>query len=277
MHTVEVPAGTIAYTDQGEGPPVVLLHGILMNHTVWDAALPRFADGFRIIRPDLPFGAHHIPLRPDADLSLRGLGQLLADFLEALDLHAVTLVHSDWGGGLFLTAYGLDNRVGRLVICPCEAFSNFPPGLPGKVSALAARIPGGLALGVRQLRVGWLRRSRLMLGQMAKHGVSDDLIRAWTEPGIRDPRVLRDLRKYATTAFDPARLIAGTEALARFTGDALVMWAPENRVMPPGHGHRLAELIPNARLREVPDAYVLTMLDQPATVAAELSTFLRAG
>jgi pimeloyl-ACP methyl ester carboxylesterase len=276
MRTVDIPAGTIAYTDDGQGPPVVLLHGVLMNHTVWDAVLPRLAGGFRVIRPDLPLGAHPVPLRPGADLSLRGLGQLLADFLDALDLHAVTLVHSDWGGGLFLTAYGLDKRVGRLVICPCEAFGNFPPGWPGKVSALAARMPGGLALGVRQLRVGWLRRSPLMLGQMAKHGVSDELIRAWTEPGIRDPRVLRDLRKYATTTFGPARLIAGTEALATFTGDALVLWAPENRVMPPEHGHRLAELIPNARLREVPDAYVLTMLDQPATVAAELNAFLGA-
>jgi pimeloyl-ACP methyl ester carboxylesterase len=276
MRTVDIPAGTIAYTDDGQGPPVVLLHGVLMNHTVWDAVLPRLAGGFRVIRPDLPFGAHPVPLRPGTDLSLRGLGQLLADFLDALDLHAVTLVHSDWGGGLFLTAYGLDKRVGRLVICPCEAFGNFPPGWPGKVSALAARMPGGLALGVRQLRVGWLRRSPLMLGQMAKHGVSDELIRAWTEPGIRDPRVLRDLRKYATTTFDPARLIADTEALATFTGDALVLWAPENRVMPPEHGHRLAELIPNARLREIPDAYVLTMLDQPATVAAELNAFLGA-
>lgn len=274
MPAAELPAGTIAYTDQGHGPPVVLLHGPFMNHTVWDAVLPHLAGGYRIIRPDLPLGAHPIPMRPEADLSLRGLVQLLADFLDALDLHEVTLVHSDWGGGLFLTAHGLDQRVARLVICPCEAFGNFPPGLAGKFSVLVARIPGGLSLGVRQLRVGWLRRSPLMLGQMAKHGVSDQLIRAWTEPGIRDPRVLRDFRKYATSTFDRARLVAGTTALSRFTGDALVLWAPENRINPPEHGRRLAEVIPAARLRQIPDAYALIMLDQPTVTAAELNTFL---
>jgi|GEM_PF-3806171 len=51
---------------------------------------------------------------------MRGMNQLVADFLAALELRDVTLVHSDWGGRLFLTAYGLDERVGRLIVLPCE-------------------------------------------------------------------------------------------------------------------------------------------------------------
>ena len=44
------------------------------------------------------------------------------------------LVTIDWGGSLFLTAEGRDERVARQVICPAEAYDNFPPGLPGKVA-----------------------------------------------------------------------------------------------------------------------------------------------
>lgn len=128
MPTVDVTAGSIAYTAQGEGAPVVLLHGLLMNNTQWDTVIPSLPDGFRYIRPDLPLGSHRIPLHPDADLTLRGLGQLIADFLEALDLHEVTLVHTDWGGGPFLTAYGLDTRVARLIVCLVRSVRQLPAG-----------------------------------------------------------------------------------------------------------------------------------------------------
>ncbi|MER7015829.1 alpha/beta hydrolase [Saccharopolyspora sp. NPDC000359] len=232
--------------------------------------------GFRYLRPVLPLGAHRKPMNADADLSLAGQVRLVADFLEALNLDAVTLVHSDWGGALFLTARGLDQRVARQVFLPCEAFDNFPPGLPGKMSALAARVPGGLQFAAHQLRVGWLRRLPVLFGQMARRPVPDELVRCWTEPLLRDPRVRRDLTAYCRTRFDKAGLIRDTEALSRFHGEVLVLWSPDNRVMPPSHGRRLAALIPNARYAEVPGAYVLSMLDNPEAVARELGTFLRA-
>jgi len=65
-----------------------------------------------------------------------------------------------------------------------------------------------------------------------------------------------------------------TEALRTFHGEALVLWAPDNRVMPPEHGPRLAALLPAGRLVELPGCYVLSMLDDPAAVAAEMGAFL---
>jgi len=175
---------------------------------------------------------------------------------------------------LFLTAHGLDERVARMVILPCEAFDNFPPGLPGRMAALAARLPGGIALAARQLRVAWLRRSPLLLGQMAKYPLPDAIVRSWTEGAIRDAAVRRDLRAYARGRFVADQLIADTEALAGFTGDVLVLWSPENKPMPPDHARALASILPSARVAEVPDAYVLSMLDQPARVADEMCGFL---
>jgi pimeloyl-ACP methyl ester carboxylesterase len=276
LRSIEVPAGVIEYAEAGSGPPVVLLHGLLMDHALWDRVLPLLPEGFRYIRPVLPLGAHRRAMNPGADLTLPGQVRLVADLLDALDLENVTLVHADWGGALFLTARGLDHRVARQVILPCEAFGNFPPGLPGKMVALAARLPAGIQLAARQLRIGWLRRLPLLYGQMARRPVPGELIRRWTEPVLADPGIRRDLLAYCRGPFDKAALIADTEALRRFHGDVLVLWSPDNKVMPPAHGRRLAALIPRARYAEIPGAYVLCMLDEPGAVAREIGTFLTA-
>ncbi|UGT43679.1 alpha/beta hydrolase [Nocardia yamanashiensis] len=274
MPRIDLPAGPIHYKDQGQGPVVVLLHGLLMNHTVWDEVLPLLPEGFRYVLPDLPLGAHPEPMREDADLSMRGLNRLIADFLAALDLTAVTLVHSDWGGALFLTAYGMDERVANLIVLPCEAFGNFPPGLPGKTAIVAARLPGGIALALRQLRIPFLRNSPLMFGWMAKRPLSDELVRGWTEPGLRDKRIRRDLLSYTHSRFRKPELVANTEALRDFSGNALVLWSSAGKVMPREHGRRLAALLPKSTLVELDDAYVLSMLDRPAAVAAAMGEFL---
>ncbi len=276
MRIAEVPAGVVQYDETGSGPPVVLLHGLMMDHALWDRVLPLLPEGFRYIRPVLPLGAHRRAMNPGTDLTLPGQVQLVADLLDALQLENVTLVHSDWGGALFLTARGLDHRLARQVILPCEAFDNFPPGLPGKMVTLAARLPGGVRLAARQLRTGWLRRLPMLYGQMARKPVPGELIRRWTEPVLSDPGIRRDLLAYCRGSFDKAALTRDTEALRRFQGDVLVLWSPDNRVMPAAHGHRLAALMPRARYAEIPGAYVLSMLDQPEAVAREMGTFLTA-
>ena len=180
MKFVDVTAGTIEYREEGDptGPPVVLLHGLLMNDAQWNLALPHLPPEFRYLLPVLPMGGHRIPMRDDADLTLPGMVNIVGDFLDALELTDVTLVVSDWGGPLFLTDIGRDKRVARLVICPSEAFDNFPPGFPGKVAWLASRTTGTVSLAMRQLKIGWLRRQWFMFGQMAKMPVPQNIVDA---------------------------------------------------------------------------------------------------
>ena len=70
-------------------------------------------------------------------------------------------------------------------------------------------------------------------------------------------------------------MLAAAEHLRHFDRPALVIWAPEDRVMPPEHGRRLAKLLPNARLIEIPDSYTLIPEDQPGELANAIRQFIR--
>jgi pimeloyl-ACP methyl ester carboxylesterase len=274
MKSIDVAAGTLEYRDEGDpaGAPVVFLHGLLMNENVWDAVVPLLPAGFRYLRPVLPLGGHRLPMHADADLTMPGMVGIVADFLDGLDLTDVTLVVTDWGGPLFLTDMGRDKRVARMVICPSEAFENFPPGFPGKVTWLASRTPWTVATAMRLLRIGRLRRQYLMFGMMARKRIPQHLVDAWVDAGLRDKRIRVDLIKYTRTKFVDAELTRATNRLKDFHGDVLVLWS-HNPVMPDVHATRLADLTAG-ELRYVDDANVLIMLDQPERTAQAIAGFL---
>src|SRR3954471_24468199 len=96
MAQVELAAGTIEYSDTGgDGAVVVLIGGLAIGPSLWDGVVAELRDEFRVIVPTLPWGAHRIPMRPDADLTMRGHARIVGDFLDALDLRDVTLVEND--------------------------------------------------------------------------------------------------------------------------------------------------------------------------------------
>ena len=125
----------------GEGPPIVFVHGALVNANLWRKVVPRL-DGFTRVTLDLPLGSHLEPMPKDADLRPPALADLIADSLEALELTDVTLVGNDTGGGLCqIVATRRPERIGALVLTSCDAFDNFPPRF-FRIVLAPARIPG---------------------------------------------------------------------------------------------------------------------------------------
>ena len=213
-------------------------------------------------------------MRPDADLSLRGMGRILAEFLERLELSEVTLCFNDWCGAQVMIADGLMDRVGRLVLVSCEAYDNYPPGLAGHAAWLSCKLPGGLSLMRQVLLRKRLRQLPFVFGQMSKRGIPDELMRDWLEP-LRRPEIRRDMRRYAGAAMAGRHdLAAATSALPTFTRPVLVVWDTEGPMMPNEHGRRLAEAFPDSRLVELPDCYTLIPEDRPLELAQTIREFV---
>jgi pimeloyl-ACP methyl ester carboxylesterase len=272
---VELPAGLLEYRDTGgDGPVLVLLHGLVMDGSVWDAVLAELGDAFRCILPTLPLGSHRRPMAAGADLSLRGMGRIVADLLTALELHDVTLVFNDWGGAQTMIADGLMERVGRLVLTPCEAYENYPPGLAGKAAGTSARLPGGVTM-TRLMLVSPLRRLPMVYGQMSRRGVPLEQMRRWVEP-LKRREIRRDLAAYAGDWRRGRRdMLAATSSLGMFTRPVLVVWSSDGRMMPPAHGPRLAAAFPDSRLVELSQCATLMPVDQPVRLAGAVREFLR--
>ena len=273
MPAIELSAGTIDYLDTGgDGPVVVPVHGVMMDATVWDQVVADLRADHRCVVPTLPLGAHRRPMRPGADLSMGGQAELLAELIERLDLDDPTVVVNDWGGPL-VTAVRHPDLVARLVVTPCEAFDNMPPGLPGRFAELAGRMPGGIFMAVQALRVPALRRLPTTFGPMAAAPIPGDLAAGWIEAARHQRGVRRDVETYIRTT-DHDVLEAIVDDLAALDIPALVAWTTDGRVMPADHGARLAELLPHGHFAEIPDACVLVQLDQPGTVAAMIRRFI---
>ena len=278
MSEIELSAGTIDYEDTGgDGPVLVMLHGLMMDASLWDGPIAELRAGYRCVAPTLPLGAHRRAMHADADLSLPGIARLVAEFLDRLDLSDVTLVGNDTGGALvqLLMRDGAE-RVGRVVLASCDAFDNFPPGLTGKTLVLTGRLsPAMFGLFMQQMRLKLVRRLPFAFGWLTKRG--DAATARWMRPVMKQAEIRRDaVRVLRSVAAHPTLLLEAAESLPSFSRPALVVWASGDRVMPPEHGRRLAGLLPLGQLAEVEDSYTLIPLDQPARLAQLIREFTRA-
>jgi pimeloyl-ACP methyl ester carboxylesterase len=275
---ITLSAGTIDYLDTGgNGPVIVLLHGLLMDASLWDDVIGELSADYRVVAPTLPLGAHRRPLQANADLSLHGISNMVAEFLDKLDLQDVTLVGNDTGGAIVqLLAADDSPRIGRIVLASCDAFDNYPPGLTGKTLVLTGKLPPALfGIFMQQMRLRSVRRLPLAFGWLTKRG--DAATAGWMKPILQDPAIRRDtVRVLRAIVAEPRLLLDTAGRLTDFDRPALIVWAENDRVMPPDHGRRLAALLPSARLVEIPDSYTLLPLDQPARLARAIQEFVAA-
>jgi pimeloyl-ACP methyl ester carboxylesterase len=270
--TLQLPQGPVRVSDEGTGPTLVFLHGLLVDGRLWRKVTPLLTDRARCVVPDLPLGSHATAMRPDADLTPPGIAQIVADVLEQLDLHDVTLIGNDTGGAITqLVATRHPERVGRIVLTPCDAFENFPPPMFRPLQWLA-RVPGAMSLVARSMRIDALRRSPMAYGFLAKSRIPDEILDAWLRPSREDRGVARDLAKLLR-GIHPRYTLEAAQRLPEFEGPALIAWAPEDKFFARKYADRLAERLRDVRVVDIPDSYTFVPEDQPARLAELIAEF----
>jgi pimeloyl-ACP methyl ester carboxylesterase len=273
QRTVEVPQGRIAYREIGRGRPIVFVHGVGVNGDLWRHVVPGLAGDYRCIAPDLPLGAHSLPLHENIDLSLPGLARIVADLLEALELDDVTIVANDTGGAIAQWLVGHHaERIGGLVLTSCDAFEKFPP-TPQRYLLLAARMPRLMDLVAWSIRFEAVQRLPTAYGWVTSRPIDAEIMRSYTDPVRTIPGVRRDLASLLR-AVDSRHTHEAAEALPTFDKPALVLWADGDRIFPREHGRRLANLLPRARFELVKDSRTFIPEEQPEALALLVRGFM---
>jgi pimeloyl-ACP methyl ester carboxylesterase len=271
--SVELAGGTIHYREAGEGPPIVFVHGFLANGRLWDRTAAALAAAHRCIVPDWPLGSHPEAMRSGADLTPRGVAAMVSELLATLELDDVTVVGNDSGGAVSqILVTERPERIGRLVLTNCDSFEKFPPGR-FKLMARAARLPGVATLLANSMRFGFMRRSPLAYGALTAGPVDDEILRAFTEPSIRDTGVRRDGIRFFTAA-DPRDTLAAAARLGELEIPVLLAWGAEDPFFTIADARRLEAAISDSMLVEIPGAATFTALDRPAEVAAAIASFV---
>lgn len=248
----------------GDGPPVLFLHGLLVDGSVWDPVVERLP-GHRCLVPELPLGSHTTPFPDRSRLTPHGVANLAADVLEELDLHDVTLVANDTGGALAqLIVTSRPERIGRLILTPCDAFETFPPPL-FKLLFVLGRSAAGLNFGIQPLRFSFGRRLPIAYGKLTKRG-SDELLKRWIAPAMHESRVRKDTAHFIRHSNKSITLDAAAK-LPAFDKPVTIAWPPDDPAFPFSLAERLQRTFPRAELVEVADSLAFVSIDQPDVLA----------
>jgi len=265
--TIVLSGAPLDYRDVGQGRPVVFVHGVYINGTVWDDVVEQLQATHRCIVPTWPLGAHAHEMPAGTDLSIDATARRLPELLEALDLTDAVVVGNDSGGGITLTSLGTGHaglsRIGALVITNCDTFDHFPP--PSfkpvvKLCQLNAAI-GGSVVRFFASAPG----KRMFFKQVCHTKVSDERIDAILGAFRTSARSRRD--GVTVTASMRNQTLDALPALAGLDVPVHVVWGVEDKVFPKGDGEKLAATAKHGSYQPVEGSGAYVMVDQPAVLA----------
>jgi pimeloyl-ACP methyl ester carboxylesterase len=268
-----LPQGRVAYRTAGPAtssrPPVVFVHGLLVDAQLWAPVAERLAaDGIRSYAPTLPLGAHRTPMNPGADLSPAGIAALVRDFISALGLSDVTIVGNDTGGAICQVMLGGDtSRIGAAVLTNCDALGTFPPRAFAPLFR-ALRHPGLVAALAPALRTQRMRHSPLAFGLLSSSPLDPGLTLSWMQP-LADKAICRDLAKLAR-GVHPRVLLDAATRFSQFTGPVRILWGEADPFFRTRLGRRLSQAFTRASFTTVPGGRTFLPLDHPDDVASAI-------
>lgn len=271
---VELHGHRMIYRTAGEGPPVVLIHGMVNSSRHWEAVALRLAAGHRVIAPDLIGHGDSAAVR--GDYSLGAHAASIRDLLAVIGVDRATIVGHSLGGGVAMQFfYQFPQRTERLVLISSG-------GLGREVGPLlrGAALPGAAALlwvaaHPRLLEALSRAGERLRARGVFKGIYLQAIARALAplrEPGARKAflqtlRSVIDAKGQRVSARDRLYLLEGFPTL--------IVWGGLDNTIPLAHGRSAHEAVPGSRFEVLSGAAHFPHIEDPLGLAEVMADFLR--
>jgi pimeloyl-ACP methyl ester carboxylesterase len=270
---IELHGHQVVYRIAGDGPPVVLVHGMVNASRHWSAVAERLAERHLVIAPDLI--GHGDSATPRGDYSLGAHAAVIRDLLSALGIERATMVGHSLGGGIAMVFFWqFPQRVERLALVSSG-------GLGDEVSPLlrSAALPGASALislaGHRRVTGALDAAGTRLRDRGSSLGVQLQAIARALRPlesaGQREAfvqtlRAVIDRRGQRVSATDRLYLLRDLPTL--------IAWGERDHTIPLDHGRAAQQTIPNSRLVTIPGAAHFPHLERPDELAQALLDFI---
>lgn len=263
QRVAELGDSFISYVDEGNGPPVVLLHGMPSWGYVWSSVLPLLANRSRVLIPDLA-GFGYSDKRDCFDRSVGRQAVLIEDWMDSIGVARSAFVGHDIGGGIALRLATLSpGRVERLTLINSVCYDSWPGSL-----MLALSHPESH----RRLSS---RRTNLLLRRGLKKGFSqpqEEFLTGMLAPYSSEIGKLSLIRN--AVALNTSLTMEISAHLHHLRVPSLIICGEEDPFHPMKYGARLAADIPGAQLVRLQKARHFVMLDRPEIIAGCLTQFL---
>ncbi len=256
----------VAYTDAGEGEPVILLHGIPTWSFLYREVIPILAHEHRVLAPDL-LGHGYSDRRDRFDRSLRAQTSMILRFMDALGIERATIVGHDTGGGVALIL-GIEHpdRVKRLVLSNIVAYDSWPVddmislGDPTWRNRTAAEVAAFVASGFGG-------------GLHDPHRLTEEFERGIVAPYADEEGKISLIRN--ASALNTNHTMALVDRHKDIMAPTLVLWGVQDPMQTINDGERLAREIPTARLKRMENSSHWLQQDAPEAFAREVLDFFR--
>jgi pimeloyl-ACP methyl ester carboxylesterase len=269
----EIHGHSVSYLAAGDGPPVVLIHGVTGTCDQWATVLPLLSERYSVVAPDLL--GHGQSAKPRGDYSLGAYASGIRDLVVGLGHERVTVVGHSLGGGIAMQfAYQFPERCERLVLVSSG-------GLGQEVHPLlrAATLPGSelvlpLIAGNRVHAAGTAVGAMLeKVGLRAKPDIAE-MVRGYGSLADADTR--RAFIHTLRSVVDPMgqRVNATDRLYLAADMPALIVWGRRDPVIPVSHARVAERGMPGSRFEIFEESGHFPQLDSPVRFAGVLTDFI---
>ena len=259
------------YSEEGKGPPVLLIHGFGASTFTWRFVAPELAKSHRVIAVDLKgFGLSDKPF--DGRYSVYDQAELLAQLIEDKDLRDLTLGGHSFGGGVALLLaleanQRLDGRITRLVLLDSIAF---PQNIP--VFFRLLDVPLVSQIGVRMVPPSVQARVALQIAYFDDSKIDPEEIELYAAP--LKTAAGKHAIIYSARQIVPEDIAELSERYKTIELPTLILWCDHDRIVPLEVGIKLRRTLPNSTLRLVEECGHMPQEEQPASTLALIKGFI---